>query len=197
MGMLLDMDKVPRLHNILSSFFTWILLAGFIIFPGTFTTISGLDNDAAVQGNQTASTIIASVKNIPLLAVAGACTGLGGLGMVWLWWYWRHNYVWLLNKIFLPGCLNSFAGVISTLINVYTQQSGTWSITAKITIVVTGACMTVTGVLFTLYNFWVLGKVRRSHRQEMKSAAANQDETLVEKVERKAMEPGLEPGSVV
>jgi hypothetical protein len=107
MGMLLDMDKVPRLHNILSSFFTWILLAGFIIFPGTFTTISGLGNDAAVQTNQTASTVIASVKNIPLLAIAGACTGLGALGMVWLWWYWRHNYVWLLNKIFLcasPSC---------------------------------------------------------------------------------------------
>jgi hypothetical protein len=101
MGMLLDMDKVPRLHNILSSFFTWILLAGFIIFPGTFTTVSGLDNDAAVQANHTASTIIASVKNIPLLAIAGACTGLGAVGMVWLWWYWRHNYVWLLNKIFL------------------------------------------------------------------------------------------------
>jgi hypothetical protein len=57
--------------------------------------------------------------------------------------------------------------------------------------------MIITGVLFVLYNFWVLGKVRRSHSREMKSAAANQDETLVEKVERKAMEPGLEPGSVV
>jgi len=32
MDMLLAMDTIPRLHNILASFFTWILLAGFVIF---------------------------------------------------------------------------------------------------------------------------------------------------------------------
>ena len=100
MDMLLAMDTIPRLHNILSSFFTWILLAGFIIFPGTFTTISSLDSQA-IPGNHTASTIIASVKNIPLLVIAGVCAGIGAVGMVWLWWRWRQNYVWLLNKIFL------------------------------------------------------------------------------------------------
>jgi hypothetical protein len=29
--MLLGLDTIPRLHNILSSFFTWILLAGFVV----------------------------------------------------------------------------------------------------------------------------------------------------------------------
>lgn len=101
MDMLLAMDTIPRLHNILSSFFTWILLAGFIIFPASFTTISNLDNNAQIQDNQTASTILASVKNIPLLVIAGVCAGIGAVGMVWLWWRWRQNYVWLLNKIFL------------------------------------------------------------------------------------------------
>lgn len=101
MDMLLAMDKIPRLYNILSSFFSWILLAGFIIFPGTFTSIQGLDNDAAVAANHTASTIITSIKNIPLLIVAGVCSGIGAVGMLWLWWRWRQNYVWLLNKIFL------------------------------------------------------------------------------------------------
>jgi hypothetical protein len=96
-----------------------------------------------------------------------------------------------------PGCLNSFAGLISTLINVYTQQSGTWSVTAKVTAIVTGACMAVTGGLFALYNFWALEKVRRSHGREMESVTAHEGETLAEKVERKAMAPGLEPESVV
>jgi hypothetical protein len=32
MTMLLDLDTIPRLHNIYASFFTWILLAGFVIF---------------------------------------------------------------------------------------------------------------------------------------------------------------------
>ncbi len=112
MDMLLAMDTIPRLHNVLSSFFTWILLAGFIIFPGTYTTITKLNNDAQIQGNHTASTILASVKNIPLLVIAGVCTGIGAAGMVWLWWRWRQNYIWLLNKIFLfvPSTLHSTSG---------------------------------------------------------------------------------------
>lgn len=122
--------------------------------------------------------------------------------------------MWLLNKIFLPGSLNSFAGLISTLINVYSQQGGTWvsqyptfsqyirmalkppqSITAKVTAIVTGACMVITGVLFVIYNFIVLGNVKKSHAREMDSSHI--DEGIVEKIERKANEPALEPGSVV
>jgi hypothetical protein len=56
--------------------------------------------------------------------------------------------------------------------------------------------MAITGALFALYNFWALRKVRRSHGREMESVAHG-DETFTAKVERKAMEPGLEPGSVV
>jgi hypothetical protein len=57
--------------------------------------------------------------------------------------------------------------------------------------------MVVTGALFALYNFWVLEKVKKSHGREMESATLYNRETLIEKVERKAMQPGLEPGSVV
>jgi hypothetical protein len=57
--------------------------------------------------------------------------------------------------------------------------------------------MAITGGLFALYNFWVLEKVKRGHGREMESGTAHEGETLAEKVERKAMEPGLEPGSVV
>jgi hypothetical protein len=48
------------------------------------------------------------VKNIPLLVIAGICTGIGAAGMVWLWWRWRQNYVWLLNKIFLYVTLHPY-----------------------------------------------------------------------------------------
>ncbi len=39
--------------------------------------------------------------------------------------------------------------------------------------------------------------MRRNHGRELESLTAHERETLTEKVERKAMEPGLEPGSVV
>jgi len=196
MNMLLDLDIIPRMHNIYASFFTWILLAGFIIFPGTFTSLSSLADDSALNNSKTASDFVRRVKHVPLLYIAAFCSGIGAMGMIWLWWRWRANYVWLLNRIFLPGCLNSFAGLISTLVNVYSQQDGKWSVTAWVTATVTGACMVITGILFALYNFWILEKVKKKHHGEMSTQAHN-EEGLVEKIERKAHEPGLEPGSVV
>jgi len=199
MNMLLDLDTIPRLHNILASFFTWILLAGFIIFPGTFTSLSTLTDDSALQENHAASTILKSVKHVSLLYVAAFCSGIGALGMIWLWIRWRANYVWLLNRIFLPGCLNSFAGLISTLVQVYSQQKGDWSVTAWVTAAVTGGSMVINALLFGLYNFWVLNKVKKSHGRDMAAQhnMGDEEEGLAEKIERKAKEPGLEPGSVV
>ncbi|CZR60542.1 uncharacterized protein PAC_10438 [Phialocephala subalpina] len=200
MSMLLSLDTIPRLHNILASFFTWILLAGFIIFPGTFTSLQKLDDNPSVTSSATATAILHSVKHVSLLVIAGVCCGIGAIGMSWLWYKWHQNYVWLLNRIFLPGCLNSFAGLISTLVQVYSQQGGDWSITARVTAIVTGAAMIVTGVLFALYNFWILERVKKMHGREMEREerlTGNGKEGLMEKVGRKAHEPALEPGSVV
>ncbi|KAI9048424.1 hypothetical protein LZ554_007260 [Drepanopeziza brunnea f. sp. 'monogermtubi'] len=197
MTMLLALDTIPRLHNILAAFFTWILLAGFVIFPGTFTSLRSLEDTS----NEAAAAIVKTVKNIPLLVIAGTCCGVGALGMLWLWWKWRDNYVWLLNRIFLPGCLNSLAGLISSLVGVYTQQRGAWSVTAKITAMVTAGCMLVTGALFGLYNFWILERVKRRHGREMEESGSvsgsEGEEGLMEKIGRKAHKPALEPGSVV
>ncbi|RDW91293.1 hypothetical protein BP5796_02458 [Coleophoma crateriformis] len=190
--MLLNLDDIPRLHNILASAFTWILLAGFLIFPGTFTSISAQIQE---ENQQAAAAFLATVKNVQLLIIGGACSGIGAAGMVWLWWRWRRNYVWLLNRIFLPGCLNSLAGLISTLISVYAQQQSQWSITARVTAAVTGGIMVVTGVLFIIYNFAVLSRVKSKHKREM--ADEHEGETVREKLQRQAMEPALEPGSVV
>jgi len=42
-----------------------------------------------------------------------------------------------------------------------------WSITARVTAIVSGAVMVITGALFVIYNFWVLGKVKKMHGREM------------------------------
>lgn len=69
------------------------------------------------------------------------------------------------------------------------------SITAKATAIITGAYMVITGMLFGIYNFIVLRRIKKSHQREMNPYNAH--EGLVEKMGRKAHEPGLEPGSVV
>jgi hypothetical protein len=126
--MLLNLDTIPRLHNIYASFFSWIVLAGFVVVPGTFTSIQDLTDDPSVVANGTASTILDHVKNVPLLVIAAICCGVGVGGMMWLAYRWRQNYVWLLNRLFLPGVMNGLAGLISSLITVYTQQHGDWSV---------------------------------------------------------------------
>jgi hypothetical protein len=102
MDMLLHLDQIPRLHNILAAAFTWILLAGFLVIPGTFTSFKNSDafknsnnNDALEQK------ILHSVANIGLLWVSGVCCVTGLLGCCWLWFVWRKNYIWLINRIFL------------------------------------------------------------------------------------------------
>lgn len=100
MEMLLGLDTIPRIHNLLASFFTWILLAGFLVFPGTFTSLQKYESSNK-SGPAIEHQILHTVANVPLLWVAGACVIIGAVGMVGLWFRWRRNYVWLINRIFM------------------------------------------------------------------------------------------------
>ncbi|KAI9673504.1 MAG: hypothetical protein M1817_002968 [Caeruleum heppii] len=169
MGMLLDLDEVPKWHNILIAFCTWVLLAGFVIVPGTFTTLQKADAVKEGAGNNAVEhAILKTVRNAPLLWIAGLCCVIGALGMVSFWIRWRNNYVWVISRIFLPGLLNSIAGLISTLVNVFTAQKGVFSISAKVTTIVTGICTLIMTGLFVVYNNWALEKVKEGHIRELK-----------------------------
>ncbi|KKY36352.1 hypothetical protein UCDDA912_g03681 [Diaporthe ampelina] len=197
MEMLLSLDKIPRLHNILASFFGWILLAGFIVFPGTFTSIRDLSDDPDLAENSpTASTVLGHVQNVPLLVVAAISCGIGAVGLLWLAFRWRSNYVWLLNRIYLPGATNALAGLISTLVVVYSQKHGDWNITAMVTGIVEGADLAICGTLF-VFNTLLLKRVQRKHGREMEQFEEGAEEGLFERAGRKLQEPALEPQSVV
>ena len=102
--MLLHLDEIPQLHNILASLFTWIILAGFVVLPGTFTTFKkSKDFQDADSNDSNAITyaIVHSIANIGLLWLAGGFCLFGVLGCLGLWFRWRENYVWLINRIFL------------------------------------------------------------------------------------------------
>lgn len=166
--MLLALDDIPELYKLLAAFFTWILLAGFILFPGTFAS---WENQPA---GSTASQIAEVINHVPLLVIAWLCTGVGGCGMIWLWWRWHDNYIWIVNRIFVPGLLNSFAGVISTLTNVYGSQGGFFSTTAKSTIIVTGAITVVCGILVLVYQFGMIRNLRKEHERVVGAEKAGQ-----------------------
>lgn len=212
--MLLALDAVPKWHNILSAICAWILLAGFVIFPGTFTSIQDIDENAE-DWNDVERWILRRIKNIPLLVAAGICCGLGATGMIAFWFRWRNNYVWVCNRIFLwvwypygterdiythlhnrPGTLHSLAGILSTVINVYTAQDKQWSITAKVSVIVEGACLVICLTLFLFYSEWLLAKVRKHHDREFGVSSDDEDIGIVEKIKRKARAPSPEPGRI-
>lgn len=93
----LQSGDIPKLHNILASFFTWLLLGGFIAFPSTFTS----PRDFKVLEEGAGKVVLKAVQNVPLIWIAAICCLIGALGMCWLWWCWNKNYEWLVNHIFL------------------------------------------------------------------------------------------------
>lgn len=64
-NMLLALDDIPALYNLLAGFFTWILLAGFILFPGTFTSLQTLNNTTGVSG-QVQQELVKAIAHLPL-----------------------------------------------------------------------------------------------------------------------------------
>lgn len=199
MNMLLDLDAVPKVHNMLASFFTWILLAGFIIFPGTFTSIQGLDLDDPSRSDAE-KWVLRRVKNVPLLVIAGVCCVIGASGMCWLWYRWQKNFIWLVNRIFLPGALHGLAGEISTIVNVFSQQGGKFSTTALVTAIVTGACAVICGLMVLWYSLWKLERVKRAHHRTLGTEElwdGPEDAGMMERAKRRGQELEPEPGTVV
>ncbi|KAF8664203.1 hypothetical protein AX16_000766 [Volvariella volvacea WC 439] len=159
-AMLLALDDIPIFHTILAGFFTWILLAGFLLFPGTFTN---LQRARATSGSDIERRVLDAIAHVPLFVIAWLCTGIGAAGMIWLWWRWMNNYIWITNKIFIPGFLNGIAGIISTLVNIFGVHQGEFSSAGTVTIIVTSGTAIICGILMSVYNFWLLKGVKREH----------------------------------
>ncbi|KAL8371682.1 hypothetical protein RB595_001470 [Gaeumannomyces hyphopodioides] len=196
MHMLLALDKIPRLHNILASVFTWTLLAGFVVFPGAFTSPAAPPATAP-----------------SLLPLAVALTSLGALGLAWLGVRWRRNYVWLLNRVYMPGALSGFVGGLATVTSVYAHAAGFWSPPAMAAAAVEAALCLLCGALFIVYNNLLLGRVKRDHdssggeklhgrgsasdEAEGKGEARPQRRGFITRMWRFSQSPPFAPGSIV
>jgi predicted membrane protein len=73
--------------------------------------------------------------------------------------------------------LNSLAGLIATITNIYTARNKFWSQTAIVTAAITGTCTSILMILFFVDYFWNLRRVKEEH------AKLFQAESEVEKEE--------------
>lgn len=96
--MVAESHEVPSRYSILASFFNWIILAGFVVSPATFASLGRV---GVLSSSQAGRAVQRVVRHVPILYIAACAFLLGGLGIGWLWWTLKHNYIWLLGRIFM------------------------------------------------------------------------------------------------
>ncbi|CAG8069351.1 unnamed protein product, partial [Penicillium nalgiovense] len=142
----------------------WALLAGYLVVPGTFTSLQTSNQvEKTLQANKAGRTVLHMIQNPPLLAIACLLFVSGIAALTWLMQFpkLRGNYPWLINKVFVPLCLHAAAGLLTTVINVCTSQGGDWSVMAIITTAVTGATLLSCSALLALHKFYKLERITK------------------------------------
>ncbi|CAP87009.1 Pc24g01010 [Penicillium rubens Wisconsin 54-1255] len=132
----------------------WALLAGYLVIPGTFTSLQTLNQvERTLQANEAGRTVLHMIQNPPLLAIA-CLLFVSGIAAL------------------IPLCLHAAAGLLTTVINVCTSQGGDWSVMAIITTAVTGATLLSCSALLALYKFYRLERVRKEDEDIRRSRAS-------------------------
>ncbi|KAJ6105183.1 hypothetical protein N7523_010257 [Penicillium sp. IBT 18751x] len=157
--MLKEEAQMDWTYNLGAGVANWVLLAGYLVVPGTFTSLKESNEvEQRLHGNNTGRALLKTIQNPPLLVIACIFLVAGSLILFWLSVIFRDSYTWLINRIFMPACLNAAAGLLTTTVNVVSSQSGQCSMMALVTFFVTGFTFTLFLTLFAVFKFWKLSK---------------------------------------
>jgi hypothetical protein len=100
--MLLELQNIHWGYNALAGFAAWILLAGYLVIPGTFTSLQKSDTFQGKEAQDDMESVVqATVQNPPLVAIAWTFLAIGSGTMGLLFYRWRNNYIWLINRLFM------------------------------------------------------------------------------------------------
>ncbi|KAL4888209.1 hypothetical protein BDV59DRAFT_211419 [Aspergillus ambiguus] len=165
--MLVELDCMPWYYNLLAGLGHWLLLAGYLVIPGTFTSLQKSKAlEDRLYDSEAGKTVLHTIQNPPLVGIAVGLLVLGSLLLGWAFWENRSNYIWLIDRVFMPTFLNGVAGLMTCIVNVYTARDGDWSIMALLTIITTGLAVSVFMGLLVIYKFGKLVKVKQEHELE-------------------------------
>ncbi|CAG8013700.1 unnamed protein product [Penicillium salamii] len=158
--MLREEAEMDWRYNLGAGVGNWILLAGYLVVLSTFTSLKTSDQvEHKLQENNAGRALLKTIQNPPLLVIACVFSILGGCLLGQLSVKFKDSYPWLINKIFMPACLNAAAGLLTTLVNVLASQSGDCSVMALMTFLVTGVTFIFFLALFAIFKFWKLKMV--------------------------------------
>ncbi|KAK6609670.1 hypothetical protein H4I96_03601 [Botrytis cinerea] len=148
------LDRIPTTYNLMASAMTWILLAGYLVLPSTFTSLQK-STAVAEKAGKAGNVVLGVYQNLPLLWVAAIFCLIGASDKK------------LAEDSERPGFINSITGLGTTVINIYTAREGVWSVTAIVTTAVTGTCTVFMLTMLVLYNFKLLENVKRDHKRRL------------------------------
>ncbi|KAH7322132.1 hypothetical protein B0J17DRAFT_723638 [Rhizoctonia solani] len=160
-------DAIPAKYNAYASFFTWILLSGFVLGPGAQTATGGSSRRRA---------------GMVVLGTSIACSGVGVIGMLFLWFKWRKNYVWLIHKIFLPGASNGLTGTLAVSINIWAGGGFSFNTSTIVTLSITVGATVICLLLTLIYKIALLS-VKKEHMRLVREAVAEDEEANTGKKE--------------
>ncbi|EDP47926.1 conserved hypothetical protein [Aspergillus fumigatus A1163] len=100
--MLLELQDIHWLYNFMASLAAWMLLAGYLVIPGTFTSLQKSDTITnKVAQNEAEKAVLKTIQNPPLVAIAWVLLSIGVATMSFLFYRWRRNYLWLISRLFM------------------------------------------------------------------------------------------------
>ena len=102
--MLREEDQMDLKYNLTASTANWALLAGYLVVPGTFTSLQHSNKvQNALEVNKTGRVILQTIQNPPLLVIACLFFAGGTIELICLLQSRRvrNNYLWLINRIFM------------------------------------------------------------------------------------------------
>lgn len=101
--MLTEEDQMSMKYNFIVGAANWSLLAGYLVIPGTFTSLqNSIRVEEALRENETGRSVLRTLQNPPLLAIACLFLAAGFAALAWLLRVrkLRKNYTWLIHKLF-------------------------------------------------------------------------------------------------
>lgn len=100
--MLKEEAQMDWRYNFYANAANWILLAGYLVVPGTFTSLNNSDKvEKTLQSNETGRVMLKKLQNPPLLVIACLFLVAGATTLGYLFIMFRKTYSWLINRIFL------------------------------------------------------------------------------------------------
>lgn len=99
LDMLEEIERIPVWEVVAINALTWLLLAGYLVFPSTFASIR--KSDVLNKAGDIGRSVDHVVRNVPLIYFASFLCLLSSAGLGWFWWRRRTNYIWALRRISL------------------------------------------------------------------------------------------------